>query len=404
MREDLIIQKAKANLDAIPMVFAALLDLAGFNHLDERIHRLCASSVRLAHAEAGFFYLHKNQKLHLVSVQTSKTLRHINSHIFFYSKLSLNVDNSSLAGACAVQGRMVFVPNVAKTPKALQATFNPASEAMHNYKTKSMLNIPLIDEYQRLLGVMQLINCKNPPSADELEAGWLAMLQAAATQGVAQGIQGHSNLMRSLGIVQLHDPRETLGHVNRMGAYAAELYQTLQPDLPEDQLLKYRDMVRIGAMMHDLGKVAVPVAVLQKSGPLNLREFMQLQSHTIKGAGLFLDGDSELDRVCLEIVLNHHEHWDGSGYPGFMQAGSPPSTVLGSGKSGEDIPLSARITLLLDVYDTLSYVGKDNAPWPEAEVLAHIRAGSGRQFDPKVVEAFFAIYGVIKAIGAQYPD
>lgn len=404
MKEDIVIRKAQANLDALPMVFATMLDLASFNHLNERINRLSLNSLRMANAELVLFYLYHEERLRLVSCVKSDYLHNVASHKYSYEMLELPVGNSSLAGSCAAQGKICVVKNAARASSGLETSLPLVFESLSDSSAFSMLNMPLIDEYNRLLGVMQFVNCKPYPSKNDIEAGWLAMLQAAATQTVAQGIQAHSNLMRSLGIVQLHDPKETLGHVNRMGAYAAELYNAMHVGLHEDQIVRYRDIVRLAVMMHDIGKVAVPLSILQKSGPLDLREFTQLQSHTIKGAGLFLDGDSELDRVCMEVVLNHHEHWDGSGYPGGLLSENNKMGGGASGKSGDEIPLFARMTLLLDTYDTLTHLGRNNTLWPENDVLAHIRAGSGRQFDPGIVKAFFDNYELMKTIGQGFSN
>ena len=400
------VSEIAANVDALPMVFAMSLELAGFNHVSERIHRLTQWALRLTESGYAYFYLYKDRRLILASSQKPDMLKDLQSHNHWYQKIVLPVDDTSLAGSSAAQGRMLFVPDMRNFPADIKCDFNPRHENIHNYKTVSTLTIPLIDEYERLLGVLQLVNLgrcqeiRRPLSANS----WLAMLQNASTQILAQGLQMHSNTMRTLGVVQLHDPRETLDHVTRLGAYAAELYQALNPHEDEEQLAKYRDMVRIAAMYHDLGKVAVPSAILQKAGPLDLREFLHMQSHTIKGAGLFMDGDTELDRVCVEVMLNHHENWDGSGYPGYLATDNPGLGILGSGKKGDEIPLFARIVALVDVYDALSTRSAHKEAWPEEAVLENIKAGSGRLFDPQVVEAFFDIYDVIKAIRLRHPN
>lgn len=399
LEQDLIISQAKANLDAIPMVFAMTLDLADYHHLHERINRMVRSTMQMTNSELGLLYLLKGNKLELGTMLVEDSLYNLEYHKFLYQKLAVPVNEQSLAGAAALQGKIILLENVHDIPSWVKAVYNPFHEKIHGINSHSILCVPLLDEFQKVLGVLQLANGKNSLFFAQ-QGSWLEVLQSAMTQALAQGIHEHCAMMRTLGMVQLHDPRETLGHVSRMGAMAAEIYQALHPGENADQIAKYRDYVRVATMYHDLGKVAVSAEILQKDGPLDLREFMHMQSHTIKGAGLFAHEDSEMARMCLEVIFNHHEHWDGTGYPGSLDA----TGMLGPGKRGDEIPQSARIALLADVYDHMTRIDGGTEPWPEDEVLAHIRQGSGRRFDPQVVEAFFQVYDTIQVIKDFYSE
>ncbi len=137
-----------------------------------------------------------------------------------------------------------------------------------------------------------------------------------------------------------------------------------------------RDVAVLGqaAMLHDVGKIAVPDGILLKRGPLSAEEFEQVKTHTTAGAAILEGSRSEVLRVAREICLGHHEWWDGSGYP--------------HGLAGAEIPLSARIVALADVFDALTHERPYHDAWPVAQALEHVRALDGRQFDPAVVEAF----------------
>ncbi len=127
-----------------------------------------------------------------------------------------------------------------------------------------------------------------------------------------------------------------------------------------------------------------------------------MQYHTIHGARLFQNQESDLDVLCAEIALNHHEKWDGTGYPGKIDDIYQDQPPRGAGKQGEEIPLAARIVALADVYDALVSRRAYKGAWSEEMTLSYIKDQSGKHFDPEVVDAFLAIYDVITAIRDKY--
>jgi response regulator RpfG family c-di-GMP phosphodiesterase len=108
--------------------------------------------------------------------------------------------------------------------------------------------------------------------------------------------------------------------------------------------------------------------------------------------------------MSAEIALNHHEKWDGRGYPGQIADIFDPEVALGPGKRGEEIPLTARIVALADVYDALGSKRSYKEPMPEARILEIITGESDRQFDPEVVQAFLQVHDTILAIKAKYQE
>ena len=143
--------------------------------------------------------------------------------------------------------------------------------------------------------------------------------------------------------------------------------------------LAERDLAVLGqaAMLHDIGKIAVPDSILLKPGALTAAEFEQVKTHTTAGAAILEGSRSEVLRVAWEVCLGHHEWWDGSGYP--------------HGLAGTRIPLSARIVALADVLDALTHERPYHSAWPVARAVDEIRGLGGRQFDPAVVEAFLCL-------------
>jgi len=134
-----------------------------------------------------------------------------------------------------------------------------------------------------------------------------------------------------------------------------------------------------------------------------------MQAHAYFGSLLFIDSQSELDRVASDIASTHHENWDGTGYPSTI-AEWPDETIAAMARrsprnlAGERIPLGGRIVAVADVFDALVSRRVYKEAWDEEAVYEEIRKLSGTKFDPEVVEAFFEVQANIEAIRARYPD
>ncbi|WP_243041137.1 HD-GYP domain-containing protein [Dyella sedimenti] len=141
--------------------------------------------------------------------------------------------------------------------------------------------------------------------------------------------------------------------------------------------------VRFGALLHDIGKLALPDAILIKPGPLTAEETALMRTHPALGRDLLMR--TPFLRPAVDIPYAHHERWDGTGYP--------------RGLRGEEIPLAARLFSVVDVWDALSFPRVYKPAWPEEEVLAYLRNAAGSQLDPAIVALFLRHYAELKAIG-----
>ena len=160
---------------------------------------------------------------------------------------------------------------------------------------------------------------------------------------------------------------ETTGHSFRVALYAQTLARSL--GLSVDQL----KAIEWGALLHDVGKMAVPDSVLRKEGALDDNEWHIMQQHPTWGFDILAEV-SFLQPAAIQIVYSHHERWDGKGYP--------------SGLAGEQIPLAARIFAVVDTYDAIT----SDRPYRRARghgaAVAELQRVAGQQLDPKMVEAF----------------
>ncbi|MCW3039193.1 MAG: response regulator receiver modulated metal dependent phosphohydrolase, partial [Solirubrobacterales bacterium] len=138
------------------------------------------------------------------------------------------------------------------------------------------------------------------------------------------------------------------------------------------------EVLQEAAPLHDIGKIGVADAILLKPGPLTAQERRAVERHTLIGAAILRGGTSPVRAMAEEIALNHHERWDGQGYP--------------NGLAASAIPLAARIVAVADVFDALTHERSYKAAWPVDRAVAYVIEQSGSHFDPTVVTAFSALH------------
>jgi HD-GYP domain-containing protein (c-di-GMP phosphodiesterase class II) len=164
-------------------------------------------------------------------------------------------------------------------------------------------------------------------------------------------------------------------------------------------------------MLHDVGKIYVPKSVLTKPARLDSKERAIMEGHVLAGARMYSDPWTPLDEITLRVILDHHERWDGQGYPGWVDltTGQPLPGHAGEdgrilGKKGEEISIFGRIVAVADVYDALSGRRYYKEAFDQVLALQIMEQESGHHFDPEVVEAFLAVKSILNKIKNQYPD
>ena len=150
------------------------------------------------------------------------------------------------------------------------------------------------------------------------------------------------------------------------------------------------EILRLEAPMHDVGKIGIPDAILQKPGKLTNEEFEIMKTHSRIGAGMLEGSQSEILTMARDIALCHHERWDGTGYP--------------LGLAGMAIPEAARIVSIVDVFDAVSHDRVYRPALPAEEVSKIMTQGAGKHFDPVLVSVFLAHYETMRNIIHENPD
>ena len=197
-------------------------------------------------------------------------------------------------------------------------------------------------------------------------AGVLASL-AARLVAEENAVYARENAIHALGLALEYRDDDTKGHTDRVTRLA--LQTASEMGLAEADIAA----LRWGAYLHDIGKIAIPDAILHKPGKLDEAEWQAMKTHTTVGH-TFADRLSFLPPEALEVVRHHHERWDGRGYP--------------AGLAGEAIPLLARVFTVVDVYDALTSERPYKRAWTHGEAMVEIYRSAGTQFDPAVVDAF----------------
>jgi len=399
-------------------------ELNQIQDFDVLLERILYEARNVVHADAGSIYITVpteegeigTEKLSIRYSQNDtiqKTLPPGQKMV--YSIFSVSIDEKSISGYCALNKTLINVPDMYNIPSEAPYSFNSSFDKITGYKTVSSLTTPLIAADKKLMGVIQVLNAKNKDgnvvpftSDDEF---LLAHFANNATIVLQRAFITRTMILRMIKMAELRDPKETGTHVNRVAGYAVDIYDrwAFHHKVPESEKNKFRDNLKISSMLHDVGKVAISDSILKKPARFTPEEFKTMQEHTVRGASLFTDASSSVDTLSKDIALTHHENWDGTGYPGWVDpvTGNVERTDdKGNplGKRGEEIPFGGRIVAIADVYDALCSKRVYKEPWTDEDVLNEMRKLSGTKFDPELTEIFFEILPSIRNIQNSYPE
>ncbi|MBU1076390.1 MAG: HD domain-containing protein [Spirochaetes bacterium] len=400
----------KKDIKALNTLITISEDINRLADIDSVLDKVLLEARRFTNADAGSIYLIEGNKLRFRYVQNDSLFKNDQLYNqYLYADNELPIDENSIAGYVALTGKSVKLDNAYKIRKQFPFSFNRSFDETAGYTTKSVLTVPLKTGKKEVLGVLQIINAKHGEKSvpfTEKDSLYVTYFGDNAAIAIEKAKLTRDMVLRMIKMSQLRDPHETAPHVNRVGAYSVEIYHrwALRNGISLDEIKRQKDILRIAAMLHDAGKVAISDTILKKPAKLTPEEFTAMKYHTIYGARLFHPFSTPWDSLTFEVALTHHERWDGKGYPGKIDNVFDESIKMNSGIKDNMIPIFGRIVALADVYDALITKRVYKDAWPEEDVLTYINQQSGKQFDPDLVYVFFIIYDVIKAIRARYVD
>ncbi|RKP55120.1 HD domain-containing protein [Cohnella endophytica] len=279
---------------------------------------------------------------------------------------------TGLVGNAISAGEPIIIEDAYSDPR-----HNADNDRRTGYHTKSIITVPFRNNDGEIIGAYQAIN--KLTEVDYFTSRDLELLSLAASYAgkSLESVMLHQEIIDTqreiiftMGEIGEIRSKETGNHVKRVAEYSYVLALGLGLSVSQAELL------RTASPMHDIGKVAIPDAVLNKPGKLTEEEYDLIKDHTKIGHQLLKGSKRELLRTASIVAEQHHEKWDGSGYP--------------AGRKGEDIHIFGRITAVADVFDALSAERVYKEAWPLEKIEKLFREERGRHFDPRVVDVFFA--------------
>lgn len=294
--------------------------------------------------------------------------------------------DSGFVGVSIQQGESLRIDDAYQDDR-----FNRSIDEKTGYRTYSILTVPFQNAQGLYFGAFQAINKLPVGTAFSKEDQQLIQLAATYAGKAIEARLLHNELLKTqqemieiMGQIGESRSKETSNHVRRVALYSYELAKLA--GIPKKQ----RDMLRMASPMHDIGKVATPDAILLKPGRLNDEEYQVMKEHAAIGYEVFRHSKRDLLQTAAIIAHQHHERWDGKGYPNQLK--------------GEQIHIFGRITAIADVFDALGSARVYKKPWSDEEILQYFQQQAGFQFDPQLTDLFLTHFDRFDEIRTSYSD
>jgi HD-GYP domain-containing protein (c-di-GMP phosphodiesterase class II) len=358
--------------------------------LDRLLDIVLDRARKIIDADAGTLYVKEGKKLRFAASQNDTLQTRVSATERGNPLLNMliPISTKSLSGYAAATGEIVRIDDAYEIPKSAPYGFDRSFDKKNNYRTRSVLCVPLKDRAGHVVGVLQLINNYDKQGkVVPFSEFHVALVRSFASQAAValtnsqlteDLLDSYYDTVNRLAVVAEYKDKSTALHISRMGQYAQVLAYQLGFSQDDAERLLY------AAPMHDIGKVGIPDAILMKPGMLTKPERKIIQTHPEIAGKILAASKSELIRTSRVVALTHHEKWDGSGYP--------------RGLKGKKIPLVGRIAALTDVFDALSTARCYKDAFDIDRVLGIMRSEKGKHFCPTVSEAFESSLGEILEI------
>ncbi len=369
--------------------------LTSVSELDDLLELIVSEARKFAGCDGGTVFIRERDHLRL-AVWQNETLRRrggAGGGVVRAAK-PLPVDERSMAGYVAATGRSIHIADAYDLPPGSPFGFDRSWDEENQYRTRSVLAVPMNDADGNLVGVLQLINALSPegddtPFPDEIEP----LVRSLASQAAVaiHNARLHVRLKESyydtifrLSVAAEYREPDTANHIKRVSLYAQLIAEKVGMGREDIEVLRF------AAPMHDIGKLGVPDAVLLKEGPLNPAEWRIMQAHTLIGHRILSDSSANVLQASAIVAQTHHERWDGDGYP--------------RGLKGEDIPLEGRIVSLADAFDCICSARVYKPPRSFEEAVEIVKQDAGRHFCPHCSEAFLSNLRTVRDIHHQLQE
>jgi len=307
-----------------------------------------------------------------------------------WTKVSQGIDairielNSGIVGEAISQGK-ALIRNDVSTDKH----FNSQIDKQTGYHTKNMMVIPMYNGKNEIIGAFQVVN-KIDGDFNEKDLKYLSLAAMYSAETLSAALLAEENSQTQKDMIFLMTEaiekrsKETGNHIKRVSAYSRLLAIAYGMSEEDAYVLEF------SSPMHDIGKIGIPDAILNKPGKLTEEEFKVMKEHALLGYEILSASNKGMLKAAAILAYEHHEKWDGSGYP--------------NSKKGDEIHIFGRITAVADVFDALGSDRCYKKAWPLEDVLEFFEAQKGKHFDPEIVELLFSNLDAIVKIRDTYTD
>ncbi|MDX8383015.1 MAG: HD domain-containing phosphohydrolase [Ghiorsea sp.] len=371
----------------LKMIVEASVDIDTTSDSTGFLDKILMHSREIVGASAGSLYLIHGDKLNFLACQNDVV--NVNEILHKNGKTDkvLQLSSTSIAGYVASSGKEVYIADAYAIPPESPYSFNNTVDKQTGFKTTSILALPLRHPIDGIVGALELIN-PDKVSMSPMHMGLIKVFSVTASVSIVN-LRLRENLKEAymetlfrLGVASEYNDEDTYDHIQRI-RHSSKIIAAKMGLSTEAQ----ENMFHASAM-HDIGKIGIADFLIQKPGRLTDEEMSVMKTHPEIGSLILKDSKTEILQLSEAIAFCHHEKWNGSGYP--------------RGLKGENIPLSARIVAIADVFDALVNVRPYKKAWPLSKALALLRDESGAHFDPDVVDAFFKALPEIKVVQKKY--
>ena len=364
--------------------------------LQTLLELIVAEARSLCNAEGGSLYLVHRGKLRFTVAQNEalrnrpggeQTVRDS------FGRIDLEIASDSIAGHVAASARPLNIDDVYQIPESDGYCFSPFFDQMNNYRTQSMILVPMMNRDGAVEGVLCLVNARDAVgSIVSFHPEYERLLESVSSQAMAaienarlieKLKSSYLDTILCLSIAAEQRDNETGAHVRRLSEYSGIVAERLGFPGQEEEILRY------ASPLHDVGKIGIPDTILRKPGKLTEEEYEQMKTHTTIGERI-LQGDSEYIQAGKTVALTHHERVDGAGYP--------------RGLKGEKIPIFGRIVTVVDAFDAIISPRVYKGPRDPEQARQLMQEENGAQFCPEVMNAFDKAFPDMLAAREMFPN